>query len=100
MNSKMPGLWTEQLAIPAHLLFQEVDDEAVLLDLERGHYFGLDEVGTRIWRLLAEHSSLPAVYGALLQAGYAVDEEELEHDLEGFVEELAAEGLIELGSRT
>ncbi|MEE8368087.1 MAG: PqqD family protein, partial [Thermoanaerobaculia bacterium] len=95
----MAELWTEQIAIPAHLLFQEVDDEAVLLDLERGHYFGLDEVGTRIWRLLGEHSTLPEVYRALLRAGYAVDEGELEHDLEGFVGELAAAGLIELGCR-
>ena len=100
MNSRMPRLWTEQIAIPAHLLFQEVDDEAVLLDLERGHYFGLAEVGTRIWRLLGEHSTLPAVYRALLQDGYAVDEDELEHDLEGFVRELAAEGLVELECRT
>ena len=99
MNSIMTGLWTGQIAIPAHLLFQEVDDEAVLLDLERGHYFGLDAIGTRIWRLLAEHSTLPVVYRALLQAGYAVDEEELEHDLEGFVRELVAEGLIELEGR-
>ncbi len=100
MNSTMTGLWTGQIAIPAHLLFQEVDDEAVLLDLERGHYFGLDEIGTRIWGLLAEHSTLPAVYRALLQDGYAVDEAELEHDLEGFVRELAAAGLLELERRT
>lgn len=100
MKSSMPGLWTRQIAIPTHLLFQEVVDEAVLLDLERGHYFGLDEVGTRIWRLLAEHSTLPAVYRALLQEGYAADEEEIEHDLEDFIRQLAAEGLIELEGRT
>ena len=100
MNSRRPDLWKEQIAIPTHLLFQEVDDEAVLLDLEKGHYFGLDGVGTRIWKLLVEHSTLPAVYDALLQDGYAVDEEELEHDLEGFVQELAVQGLVELENRT
>ena len=34
------------------VLFQELQDESVLLDLKSGVYFGLDIVGTRIWQLL------------------------------------------------
>ncbi|MBN1400973.1 MAG: PqqD family peptide modification chaperone, partial [Anaerolineae bacterium] len=35
-------------------LFRELDGEAVLLNLESGHYYGLDEVGTRILSLLVD----------------------------------------------
>jgi hypothetical protein len=34
------------------VLFREIDQECVLLDLGSGTYFGLNEVGTRIWNLL------------------------------------------------
>ncbi len=36
------------------VLFREIEGECVLLDLESGTYFGLNEVGTRIWNLLRE----------------------------------------------
>ena len=36
------------------VLFREIDTECVLLDLGSGTYFGLNEVGTRIWNLLRE----------------------------------------------
>ena len=34
------------------VLFQEVSGEMVLLDLNSEQYFGLDEIGARIWSLL------------------------------------------------
>ena len=37
-----------------HVLFREIDKECVLLDLGSGTYFGLNEVGTRVWNLLRE----------------------------------------------
>jgi len=36
------------------VLSQEVDGETVLLNLNSENYFGLDEIGTRIWQLLQE----------------------------------------------
>jgi hypothetical protein len=36
------------------VLFREIEGECVLLDLGSGTYFGLNEVGTRIWNLLRE----------------------------------------------
>ena len=42
-------------------LFQELQGEAVLLNLKSGVYFGLDPVGTRIWELFAKHDRLPEI---------------------------------------
>ncbi len=36
------------------VVFRDLDGEAVILDLVSGTYFGLNEVGTRVWRLVDE----------------------------------------------
>ena len=46
-------------------IFREVEGEAVILDLDTGLYFGLDAVGTRIWKLIQQHGSLRRVLEAL-----------------------------------
>jgi hypothetical protein len=75
------------------VLFRELNGEAVLLNLESGHYFGLDGVGTRIWRLCQQHGSLEAVWRAMCEEFDAPDDT-LRSDLLAFVGELQAKGLI------
>ena len=81
------------LRVPDEVLFREVGGEAVLLHQETGKYFGLDEVGTRMWLLLTEHGQLSPAYQALLDE-YDVAPEQLQHDLLAFVESLASHGLL------
>ena len=38
---------SSRLVIPDDVLFQELNREAVILDLASARYFGLDDVGTR-----------------------------------------------------
>ena len=87
-----------QVARPSSdVLFRDLGGEAVLLDLKSQRYFGLDEIGTRIWQLLGEHSQLEAVYQAMLEE-FDVGETQLREELEAFVKELAEAGLIELAN--
>lgn len=74
-------------------LFRELDGEAVLLNLESGHYYGLDEVGTRILSLLVDGQTLQQVHTALL-VEYEVTSEQLWGDIVRLVMELQAEGLV------
>ena len=85
----------QKITISSEVLSQEVDGETVLLDLESESYFGLDEVGTRIWQLLNETSNLQAVFDTLL-GEYDVDEKQLEKDLQDHIAHLVEEGLISL----
>ena len=78
------------------VLFQELDGEAVLLDMTSEQYFGLNEVGTRIWQLIDTHHDLNAVFQAMSEE-YAVEPEQLRRDLDGFVEELSTAGLLQFG---
>ena len=84
-----------RVTIPDTVLFQELAGEAVLLNLENDRYYGLDDVGTRMWRLLAEHGETSAVVQHLLNE-YAgeVDQTTLERDLSELIEKLAHAGLI------
>lgn len=83
----------ERVSISPEVLFQEIGGEAVLLDLKSESYFGLDEVGTRIWQLLEGQGSLRTVYGRLL-AEYDVESGRLEEDLLRYIGELADAGLL------
>ena len=78
------------------VLFQELDGEAVLLDMTSEQYFGLNEVGTRIWHLIDSHHDLDSVYRTLAEE-YAVEPEQLRRDLDSFVEELDRAGLLQVG---
>ncbi len=80
---------------PAHVLVRELQGESVLLNLDSETYFGLDEVGTRMWAVLTTAPSIQVAYEALL-AEYAVEPEVLRKDLEALVGELMERGLLDL----
>ena len=76
-----------------NVLFRQLGGEAVLLNLATGSYFGLNQVGTRIWTHVARGESLAAVLTVLV-AEYEAPEERLRTDLLDIVEELVASGLL------
>jgi len=84
-----------QITISPEVMLQEISGEAVLLDLKSESYFGLDAVGTRIWRLIEQNGHLKAVYSELL-AEYDVDPERLELDLKQLIGQLADAGLVDV----
>ncbi len=82
--------------IPDEVVFRELDGEAVVLNLDTGIYFGLDAVGTRIWRLIEDRKPLRAVLAALVDE-YDAPPDRLQRDLLAFVEHLNGKGLLALG---
>ena len=77
------------------VLFQALQGETVLLNLNTGVYLGLNPVGTRIWQLLETHQSLRKVVEALL-AEYDVSEETLTRDVITLVEQMRTNGLVDV----
>ena len=75
------------------VLTQEVEGEMVLLDLEGGQYYVLDDVGTRMWRLLEEHGDVDAIVRTMLDE-FDVDEARLRADVDALVAKLGAAGLV------
>lgn len=84
-----------KISIPKDVVFRDVDGEAVILNLETGQYYGLDEVGTRMWDLLAEHGQVGAACRAMLDE-YDVSEEQLKLDMLRLIDDLVSHGLVQV----
>ena len=69
--------------------------EIVMLNLKNGTYYGLDDVGARIWSLLQEPQPVAAVRDTILDE-YEVEPERCERDLLALLRELQDSGLIEV----
>lgn len=67
--------------------------EEVILDLADGTYYGLDDVGTRVWRLLDTPKRIDALCDAL-EDEYDVDRATLETDVIALLEEMERRTLI------
>lgn len=81
----------------AHVAAAEIDGEAVLLNVSSGVYFGLNPVATRIWQLIGEGTTTDGIVRALL-AEYDVDETVVRSDVTRTVQQLAADGLIDVAA--
>lgn len=70
-----------------------IDGEAVILNLDNGLYYDLNETGTVIWEAIAEGKTFRQVLEEL-QRKYQLDDKRLEGDLKKIVRDLKKEGLI------
>lgn len=86
---------TTRITIPESVLFRDLDGEAVLLETVTGRYYGLNEVGTRMWSLLQRHGEIAEVCRNLL-AEYQVPSNKVRQDLLDFVRLLFSRRLIEI----
>ncbi len=73
----------------------DLSGEAAILNLKSGIYYGLDNVGARIWSLVQEPRAVNEVRDAILQE-YDVEPDQCETDLLALLEELLSKGLIEV----
>ena len=89
------GLSGKRVLVRPDVLVRELRGEAVLLDLASESYFGLDDVGTGMWRALTTSPSIEGALDSLLDE-YDVTREQLARDLEAFVAKLTSAGLVEL----
>jgi hypothetical protein len=78
------------------VLFREIDQECVLLDLGSGTYFGLNEVGTRIWNLLREGRSEDDIVQMIAEE-YDSDAGTIRADVRRLLSELESRKLIVQG---
>jgi len=69
--------------------------ETAILNVKCGVYYGLNPVGARIWDLMQEPCGIAEIQNAITEE-YDVEPERCVRDVVGFLEELLAEGLIEL----
>jgi len=73
----------------------EVNGETVILHFDKGNYFGLNDVGTLVWKMIQRPCSVRELRDAILRE-YEVDADRCERDLVNLLEEFRGHGLIEV----
>ena len=69
--------------------------EVILLSLQTGQYYGLDQVGARIWELVQQPTRVADIRDAIVRE-YEVGLERCERDVLSLLRGLMTEGLIEV----
>lgn len=87
--------FASRITVAPDVLVQELDGESVILNLKSERYFGLDDVGTRIFTAATNSSSIEQAYESLL-GEYDVDRALLRKDIEELLEKLLGNGLVEI----
>ncbi len=82
-----------KLKIPAGVVSQTLGDEAVLLNLKTGMYWGLNRTGAVIWNEISRHGDVQKTLAALCDR-YDASEEHLAAALEELLEQLLKEELL------
>ena len=70
----------QTVSVSPDAVFRELDGEAVVLNLETGMYYGLDRVGTVIWRAVEPKGTLRQALARVV-AEFETEPEAAEADL-------------------
>ena len=86
------------MVVPDHVVTRLVDGMTVLLDVDSGRTFSLDDIGTRAWQVLIDAPTIQAAVEQL-QREYDAEPGELERDLLALIDRLASAQLVQLQGR-
>ena len=78
----------------SQIRWQQVDEDGILVNLDSGYYFSVNPVGLYIWQLCDGDHSAEAILDGIVE-NFDVDDTTAQRDLESFVTQLEAEGLLE-----
>jgi coenzyme PQQ synthesis protein D (PqqD) len=82
-----------QPAHAAEVIVQKAQDLLVLLNLDTGQYYNLDEVGTRIWELCDGVRTITEIARCIGEE-FDTSGDPIERDVMTFVEDLAQDRLV------
>jgi len=74
-------------------VFNEVDGELVMMNIETGAYASLNETGKSIWNLLEEPKSLDEILPSLVEE-YDIDETTAKNEVEPFLAKLVEQNIL------
>lgn len=75
----------------------EIGGETVILGLAAGRYYGLDEVGARVWQLIQQPTAVAELVRTIVSE-YQVAPERCLGDLVPLLQKMADAGLVEVRS--
>ena len=76
------------------MVWREIEDETIVMDMESGYIHSLDDVGTVIWELFEDYKKVEEVLEGLKEIYPGVKEKILKKDLNEFIKELQEKELL------
>jgi hypothetical protein len=75
------------------VIFEQIDDEIVIVNLENGHFYNLSSSGVVLWQMVQAGCTFKKMMGQL-DALFNTDKSVMENDLELFLRSLIKEKLV------
>ena len=75
------------------IYWRKVEGETVLLNMDSGHYYSLNDVGSLVWEMISEGYDVEEVV-LKLQKEYEIDPGVLTKDVKSILKRLEKEGLV------
>ena len=88
-----------QLILKSHItrnieiITNEIDDEILMMSIEDGKYYGLNPVGSEIWKLIEEPKTIEEIIPALMEI-FDIDEETCSKESLDFIESMIKNNII------
>lgn len=93
LNTDRDRLKMASVVASPNQISSDIEGESVILNLKSGTYFGLNEVGSRVWQLIQSQRHFRDISATLCHE-YAVDADVCDRDLLTLLVELFNAGLI------
>ncbi len=77
------------------IVASDIDGETVMMSIENGKYYGLDDIGSRIWELIEKPAKVSELIDTLLER-FDVDCDTCERDVLRFLNELNGEKILKV----
>ncbi len=84
---------TDLIGRKPNLVAADLADAALLLDVDSGYFFQMNPTASEIWRRLSEPCTFAELCTSLARE-YGVEPDSLTDDVQHFVAELSAKGLL------
>jgi hypothetical protein len=99
LTSDSPLTWERvqhcRVSVPNHVVHRRFASETVLLNVQTGIYYGMDEIGARFFDVLRETGNAHSAV-AVLAKEFQAPVERIREDMVRYCSELVTLGLIEL----
>jgi len=79
----------------SHWIAAKVEDQLVMMNIEKDSYIGLSDTGARIWDLIEEPKTIEEI-AERLQAEYDVSASVCREEVKAFLDELLRHGAVTL----
>ena len=89
--------FSDRVEVPKHVLVRFLEKESVFLNLETEHYYGLDEIGTRMWQVVTASPNIEDAFLQLLSE-FDVEAQQLRENLSELLGRLIDLGLLRVHS--